>query len=302
MRRGSLVAAIMLLALVAFLPIGAGALEVPQLWGRIVDQAEMIDPQTESRIEAELASVEQATGAQIVVHTVPSLEGDSLEDYSYRAASSWGIGREQINDGVLLLISRDDRLMRLEIGYGLEDTLTDATSGRILDNVLRPRFREGDFSGGIEAGIHAVAELVQGRELPAEAQPRSSNRESFINSGPLLIMGFILLQFFASIRGPIVWLFYVLAIPAILLLVSPFWGWPGAVAATVAWLVLFPLLHVLMKNSRGPRGPRGRGGSGWSSRGGWGSGGGWSSGGGFSGGGFSGGGGSFGGGGASSSW
>ncbi len=129
----------------------APTLEVPFLSGRVNDYAELIPPETEERIAAKLEAFEGSTGAQLAVLTVPSLGDEVLEEYSLRVAETWGLGREEQDDGVLLLVARDDRKMRIEVGYGLEARLTDAQCGRILRNVLRPAFREGDFGGGIEA-------------------------------------------------------------------------------------------------------------------------------------------------------
>ncbi len=161
--------------LALLLPGTLTARAIPELWGRVIDEGDLIDPAAEAQIVAELEAVEKATGAQLVVFTIASLEGESIEDYALQVAEKWQLGRREVDDGALLLIARDERRMRIEVGYGLEETLTDATSGRILDNILRPRFRAGDFAGGIAAGVHAMAEQVQGRDLPKEALP--SQRE-----------------------------------------------------------------------------------------------------------------------------
>ena len=124
------------------------ALEVPYLGGRINDTAGLLDSGTRERLEAKLAGFEAETGAQVVVLTIPSLEGEVLEQYSLRVAQTWGLGRKGVDDGVLVLIASGDRKMRIEVGYGLEAQLTDLQAGRILDSVMAPRFRGGDFSGG----------------------------------------------------------------------------------------------------------------------------------------------------------
>ena len=119
----------------------AEAREVPYLAGRVNDTADMIPADVEQRIDEKLAALEQATGAQMAVLTIASLEGEVLEEYSFKVAETWGLGREEQDDGLLMLIARDDRKMRLEVGYGLEGDLTDAQAGRILNNILRPAFR-----------------------------------------------------------------------------------------------------------------------------------------------------------------
>jgi len=121
------------------------ALDVPRLTGRVNDYADLLSSDAEIRIEQKLAMLEKDTGAQVAVLTIQSLEAESLEEYSLRVAETWALGRGDQDDGALLLIARNDRKMRLEVGYGLEPTLTDIMSKRILDQVLRPRFRAGDF-------------------------------------------------------------------------------------------------------------------------------------------------------------
>ena len=128
-------AALLGAALAAPLP----ALEVPFLSGRVVDLAGMLTESEKQSVEQKLAAFEKKTGAQVAVLTLPSLEGEPLEDYSIRVVETWKLGRTGHDDGVLLLIARDDRKMRIEVGRGLEDRLTDLVAGRILDHLLRPR-------------------------------------------------------------------------------------------------------------------------------------------------------------------
>ncbi len=289
------------LAALALAP--AGAKEVPFLSGRVNDLADMIPPDAEARIDQKLTALEQASGTQFAILTVPSLEGEVLEEYSLRVAETWGLGRAEQDDGLLLLIARDDRKMRLEVGYGLEGDLTDAQSGRILNNILRPAFRDGDFGGGIEAGVDAVIGTLEGREvIPPDPAPSPANE---ISDAPVLFklvfFGIFLLVvgsfsiaaiFGAGCQSWFLWLF-----------LTPFWTlFPlvlhpaaGAICG-LAWFVGCPILKLFFgRTSAGKQfvdaypslttfaSSGGRGGS-------------------WSGGGFSGGGGSFGGGGASSSW
>jgi uncharacterized protein len=128
----------------------------------------MIDAQTRERIEQTLAGFERESGSQVAVLTLPSLEGESLEDFSIRVVETWRLGREGVDDGVLLLVARDERQLRLEVGYGLESAIPDALARRIVDNVIVPRLREGEAGAGIEGGIDAVIRLARGESPPPE--------------------------------------------------------------------------------------------------------------------------------------
>jgi uncharacterized protein len=286
------------------------ALDVPFLAGRVNDLANLLTEEEEARVEQKLADLERRTGAQVAVLTIESLEGEVLEDYSLRVAETWGLGRAAEDDGALLLVAEQDRKMRIEVGRGLEGTLTDALSGRILDNILRPRFRAGEFGPGIEAGVDALIAVVEGNPaaVPQEAPAQGSDLQStpwfarlFFFGMYLLVVGiFSVVAIFS--KGAQSWFLYFFLMPfhlAFPVVLAPFAG----VFFLLAWLVGFPLLKRWLGHA--PAGKRflanhpgwttfaassGRRGGGWSSSGG---------GGGFSGGG---GGGSFGGGGSSSSW
>jgi len=284
------------------------ARDVPFLSGRIVDEAGMIPPDARQRIEQKLAGFEQRTGAQVAVLTVDSLEGDPIEDFSIRVAETWKLGQKAKDNGVIFLIARQERLMRIEVGYGLEPELTDAESGRILDNVVRPAFRNGDFAGGIERGVDAILAALGGAEVAAAPVAPEPTR---VPAGFKLILIFVLAAFsLAAVTagGCQSWFLYVFLMPFYLVLGSAVFPGFGLVPVIV-WAVLFPILKAIFGRSGGSRrfgSRRGWGGPFW---GGWGGGfgggrGGFGGGGrgGFGGGGFSGGGGSFGGGGASGSW
>lgn len=291
--------------LLGVLGIAAGALEVPYLSGRVTDEADMVPAEAESRIESELAAFEQRTGHQVAVLTVPSLEGEALEDYSLRVAETWALGREGVDDGVLLLVARDERRMRLEVGYGLEPELTDLASRRILDDVIRPRFRQGDFGAGVEAGVEAVIGVLE-EGVDSLPPPRSEPAGPEIPL-PMRLLGtlflLVTLGTFAvsavASRGCQGWGLYLFLVPFLGVFPGVLWGPRVGVATVVVWLILFPLVRLWASRFGRPAWmdrmaeSGGRGGIfGGSSSGG----------GGFSSGGFSGGGGSFGGGGASSSW
>lgn len=276
------------------------ALEVPYLSGRVVDEAGLLSPAARATVESRLERLEQETGAQMAVLTVPSLEGDSLEDFSMRVVDTWKLGRGEVDDGVLLLIARDERQIRIEVGYGLEPVIPDILAGRVIRETMQPAFREGDFDGGTSRAVDVLAGLVDGStELPPPTQPQTPPGDMV---GGLLVFivvigVFTLNALFAS--GCQGWFLYAF--------LTPFWfAFPSAMFGTrvgstvgIAWLVVFPLLKLLIGSTGvGERLRQSR--PGWTT---WTSGGGWSSGGGgFSGGGFSGGGGSFGGGGASGGW
>ncbi len=278
---------------------------MPYLTGRVNDYAGLIDDATEGRIEEQLRALEEANGAQVAVLTIISLEGEPLEDFSLRVAETWALGREGVDDGVLLLIARDDRKMRLEVGYGLEDRLPDIVSGRILNNILRPAFRQGDFSGGIENAVGAITGTIRGDDVVPDQAPssRADDIPSLAGRGMMFLFFLFMVGIFSVAAlfstGCSSWFLYLFLTPFYFtfptVLLSPPTGWIFG----GGWLILFPILKMWLGKTAAGRGfaashPK------WinfgsSGGGGWG-------GGGFSGGGFSGGGGSFGGGGASSSW
>ncbi len=283
------------------------ARDVPFLSGRIVDEAGMIPPDARQRIEQKLAAFQQRTGTQVAVLTVDSLEGDPIEDFSVRVASTWKLGQKGKDNGALFLIARQERLMRIEVGYGLEPELTDAETGRILDNIVRPAFRNGDFAGGIERGVDAILAALGGAEVPAAAPV--APEPTRVPAGFKLIVIFVLATFSllaVTAGGCQSWFLYLFLMPFYLVLGSAVFPGFGLVPVIV-WAVLFPILKAVFGRSGVSRRSGSRGGWGgpfWGGGfGGWGGGFGGGSRGGFGGGGgFSGGGGRFGGGGASGSW
>ncbi|MGH7233688.1 MAG: TPM domain-containing protein, partial [Nitrospiraceae bacterium] len=166
------IAAVRLVCVIAFVCLflsGFGfALDVPQLTGRIVDRAELLSPDAEASLSADLAAYEQRTGNQIAVLTLSSLDGESLEEYSHRVATAWKLGQKGQDNGVLLLVVPRERRLRIEVGYGLEGALTDAASSRIIRNVIVPYFRTGDFTGGITAGLKAVIDVLERTGAPPD--------------------------------------------------------------------------------------------------------------------------------------
>jgi len=274
----------------------ASALEVPYLAGRVNDQASLLDDGFESQLEERLRLLEEETGAQVAVLTIPSLEGDPLEDFSIRVVETWKLGRAEADDGVLILIARDERRMRIEVGYGLEGVLTDAQSGRIVDHLMAPRFREGDFNGGVGAAVEAVSSAIRGEavEIPEKrAQSEGFNPGSFIF---LLIFGLPFINIALAARGAAGWIVGIFLAPFFFAFPAAIFGLTAGKIAAIGWLIVFPLLRLILPKTAVGRGTGSRGGAFWGPFIGGGGGGG------FSGGGFSGGGGSFGGGGASGGW
>jgi uncharacterized protein len=144
-------------------PVAAQDTAIPYLSGRIVDQAGVLSTQARERLAAMLQAHERATGNQIVVLTVPTLGGESVEDYAVRVFAEWKLGSRHKDNGVLIVVVPQDRRVRIEVGYGLEGTLTDATASRIIRDLMTPRFREGNYDVGIEAGVTAAIQILEGK-------------------------------------------------------------------------------------------------------------------------------------------
>lgn len=152
-----------LIAVLLLLPaLCAAAPEFPPLTGRVVDSADMLSAAAEQALTQQLAEHEQATTNQIVVVTLPDLQGYTVEDFGYQLGRHWGIGRKENDNGALLLVAAAERKVRIEVGYGLEGALTDALSSNIIHSVILPQFRRGDFEGGIAQGVAAILGAVRG--------------------------------------------------------------------------------------------------------------------------------------------
>ena len=258
------------LAALLCLPAMAHAQSFPKLTGRIVDQAKLLDPARTQRLDEKLAALEQASGRQVVIVTLSDLQGYEIADYGYRLGRAWGIGAKGKNDGALLIVAPKERKVRIEVGYGLEGILTDAMSSLIINDAIVPKFKAGDFPGGIEAGVDQISALL--KLPPEEAKARAA------------------------------------AVAAQAAKVQKGDGNIGGAVLVIIFIVFFIVLPMIRRSGGGRRfggsalpvilwGPTlgGGGGDGWGSGFGGGGGGG-------GGGGFSGGGGSFGGGGASGGW
>jgi uncharacterized protein len=268
--------------LLCFVLIGAAHADqvVPPLQTRVTDLAALLTPAQRQSLEQDLREFESRRGSQIAVLIVPTTQPDAIEQFSMRVAESWKLGRKGIDDGVLLLIAKDDRDLRLEVGYGLEGVIPDAVAKRVIAEIIVPYFKQGDFYGGIQAGTHRLMRLIEGEALPPPRQ-RDSSWSGFGDYLPVafaavFLVGGALRAMFGRLPGASI---------------------AGGVAAFVMWLILSSLgaalvvgiiafVFTLMGGMGGRFGglPGGIGGFG------------------TGGGGFGGGGGGFGGGGASGKW
>ena len=273
-------------------PFSAGALDVPQLKGRVNDYASILSPETAQKLEVALSAIESSDSTQIVVLTIPSLEGEVLEEFSIKVAEAWKIGQNNLDNGVILLVSKNDRKLRIEAGRGLEGKLTDLISGRIIRSEIIPKFKEGDFNGGIEAGINAIVSVVRGEYKSSETN--TGRKESGKNPiFTLLIFLFVITAALSGISKILGGTSGAVLLPAISL-----FSFPGISMMLLGILAIAGFAFGLLSGAM-------TGGSGRSHSGGLRPGGfigGFGGGSGFGGGGFSGGGGGFGGGGSSGSW
>lgn len=267
----------------------------PDLSGRVVDLAGLLSSSAKGRLTTELKKHEQATSNQIVVVTLNSLQGYTIEQYGYQLGRHWGIGQEKRNNGVLLIVAPNERKVRIEVGYGLEGTLTDALSHNIIQTKILPYFRKSQYEKGIEYGTAAILSAVQGTYKPSKtptAGPISGNLGMviFIFMIAIIVGEFLAMSMRRIISAITVWAGITIA--------------AGIIAGTFALGFLAGMIGFIFHLFIGAAGTGGGGGFGSGYYGGGyrtyggGFGGGWSS----SGGGFSGGGGSFGGGGASGGW
>jgi uncharacterized protein len=267
---------------------------VPRLSGRVVDQTMTLSQDQQAALDSTLRDFEARKGSQVAVLIVPTTAPESLAQFSIRVAEAWKIGRSKIDDGAILLVAKDDRKLRIEVGYGLEGALTDATTKRIIDEVITPRFKAGDFAGGITAGVDRILKVIDGEPLPepVERQSDSNFGDQIGQLAPFLFFGVIigggiLRTMFGRLLGSLA---------------------TGGLAALAVWWIVGTMVLAGLAGIVGFLvtliGDAFTSGGGGRSSGGYvgGSGGSWSSGSSGSSGGFSGGGGNFGGGGASGSW
>jgi uncharacterized protein len=160
----------------------ASALDVPPLRGRVNDYAGVMSQNQMRSLESQLAQFEQETGHQVVVLTIPTLDGEDIEGFSIRVAENWKIGKKGFDNGVILVVAIKDRRLRLEVGYGLEGVLPDAIAKTIISDYIVPGFRAQNYAGGIIAGIDAVLKVIKNEPLPESARKKDSNQGSELNS------------------------------------------------------------------------------------------------------------------------
>lgn len=282
--------AVLILSIGLVLPLVAQtAADMPKLEGRVNDFANLLDVSQKSILDKMLADFEAAKGSQVVVAIVPTTGDYVIEEYSIELAEAWKIGRADVDDGVILVVAVNDRKLRIEVGYGLEGVLTDALCKRIIENVIVPQFRSGDYFGGIKAGLEVILSAIEGEELPPVVQESKND-----SSDAMFVFGFIVAIVVGLIicgaivrsvsRGKAKWILF--AIGLIL-------GW-----IFISFIVGIIFGFIAMSFAGGSSGARTVGSGGMFYGGMYGS----SSSGDYSDSGFSGGGGDFGGGGASGDW
>lgn len=278
-----------LLALLLLCFAAAAEVTVPPLTARVTDLTGTLNAEQKSALESRLQAFEREKGAQIAVLIVPTVKPESIEQYSLRVAEASKLGRKGVDDGALLVVAKDDRELRIEVGYGLEGVLPDAIANRIIEDVIVPRFRANDFYGGIDAGVAQMIGVISGEPLPEPRRESRSGGDPAASLAPAIVFAFvaggILTRLFGRLGGG--------------LLTA---GGAGLIVWLIAASIVFALLvaiAVFVLSLFADRPPS----RGYGRHGGWAPAGGWSSGsGGFGGGGFGGGGGGFGGGGASGRW
>ncbi len=273
--------------LLCFSFAAAADVAVPPLSGRVVDQTGTLSGDDTAALTQKLKDLETRKGSQIAVLIVPTTEPESIEQFSIRVAEAWKIGRKKVDDGALLVVAKNDRRLRIEVGYGLEGALTDATARRIIDEDITPKFKSGDFAGGISAGVDRMIRVIDGEKLPAP-EPEHWRGTGLLGDidpfnpfviAALFIVGGILRSTLGRLIGSV-------TTGGVVGLLA--WFLVGSLALSVIFALIAFVLTMFGETIGSSGGRRG----GWSG----------GSGGSSSGGGFSGGGGSFGGGGASGRW
>jgi uncharacterized protein len=240
---------------------GATALEVPYLTGRVVDAAEILSPAGRERISGLLKAHEDRTTNQLAVLTVPSLAGDNIEDFAARVFEAWRLGQAGKDNGLLVVVAVQDRRMRIEVGYGLEGTLTDLAAGRIIRNVMTPRFSDGDYDAGIEEGVLAVIAILEGRgAIAGDAQGASTAGppSGFHMEGPdmslmerILIGAFVfgiigLFTIIGVVTPGVGWFLYLFLIPFWAMFPIVVVGVKGAFVMLATYLVAYPAAKLLL--------------------------------------------------------
>jgi uncharacterized protein len=201
-------AALALAMVFAFVGAAFAAPTFPPLTGRVVDDAHILSPDVQAQLTQKLADLEQRTSRQLVVVTLPSLQGYEIEDYGYQLGRAWGIGQKKLNNGALLIVAPNEHRVRIEVGYGLEPVLTDALSSVILNTAVLPKFKSGDMQGGVVAGTDAIlqqllldAPAAKARVADAERQLKDQDSDSGIDPGTVIFIIIIVIFILSRLLG-----------------------------------------------------------------------------------------------------
>ena len=271
--RSTLVGLLLLSAVLGW-PLGHAQVPVPPLTGHVVDTTQTLSPADQAQIEQALTALEARKGSQLAVLLVRSTKPEPMEQFALRVAEQWKLGRKKVDDGAILILAKDDRTLRIEVGYGLEGALNDATCQRIIEETITPHLRQQDFAGGITAGMQRMVQIIDAEPLPARATPSSADPMKDISwiivAGVLL--GFVLRAVLGRFPGAVMTAAIVGVVSFLLLGVLSMALMAGDITLLTTWLGITGLLHARYGGRGGP------------------------------GGGFKGGGGGFGGGGASGKW
>lgn len=271
--RSTLVGLLLLSAVLGW-PLGHAQVPVPPLTGHVVDTTQTLSPADQAQIEQALTALEARKGSQLAVLLVRSTKPEPMEQFALRVAEQWKLGRKKVDDGAILILAKDDRTLRIEVGYGLEGALNDATCQRIIEETITPHLRQQDFAGGITAGMQRMVQIIDAEPLPARATPSSADPMKDISwiivAGVLL--GFVLRAVLGRFPGAVMTAAIVGVVSFLLLGVLSMALMAGGITLLTTWLGITGLLNARYGGRGGP------------------------------GGGFKGGGGGFGGGGASGKW
>lgn len=276
------VARVLFIALTLCGSLARAEVAVPTLTAHIIDQTSTLTTDQQQALEQTLQAFEVRKGSQSAVLILPTTHPEAIEQYAIRVAEQWKLGRKKVDDGVILIVAKDDRTLRIEVGYGLEGALNDATSKRIISEIITPSFKQGEFYGGINAGVRQIIRVIEGEGLAEPGKKNSNNSSEIQNYFPVMfILALVIGRVLRSVLGRFPGAIFTGGVIAVLA-----WFFAGAlsialiagVAALLFTLLSSSLTGAMLLGSLGA----GRGG--------------------FGGGGFGGGGGGFGGGGASGRW
>ncbi|MBN1541840.1 TPM domain-containing protein [candidate division KSB1 bacterium] len=250
---------LVLLLLQGLVTMVLAEIDIPYLTGRVNDTAQILSPEVIQSLSQSLKEHENRTGNQIAVLTIPTLGDENIEDYAVKVFEEWKLGQKGKDNGILIVVAPNDRRLRIEVGYGLEGTLTDATAGRIIRSAMTPRFKSGDYEGGIIDGARALIDVLEGGDVP-EPEPEPVSTEALFDTPNIPLMERILIGAFifgiigvftaiGVVTPGVGWFLYFFLIP--------FWatfpimviGTRGAFACLVVYLVVFPILKVLLKKT-----------------------------------------------------